>query len=78
MGKIDVSSYLTSEYEEFWAFLSIIAAKNKANLPSFGWKLEISLRDGRATKSEIRNSRMMKKSRFAFKASLFGGTSNLY
>ena len=32
MGKIGVTSFMTSEYEGFWAFLLVLAAKNKANL----------------------------------------------
>ena len=35
IGKIGVSSLLTSEYENTWAFLFFFAAKNKANLDSF-------------------------------------------
>ena len=32
LGKKDVSSLITNEYERFWVFLSFLAAKNKANL----------------------------------------------
>ena len=31
LGKIDVSSLLTSEYEDYWAFLCFLGQENKAN-----------------------------------------------
>ena len=34
LGKISVSSFMTSEYESFRAILQVLATKNKANLAS--------------------------------------------